>query len=107
MRGSKTSLRVVLTVEERRQLEQRLRATTTSLGLARRCRAVLEVADGLPLVAVARLVDLTEKHVRKWVQRFLKDRLKGLHDRPGRGRKPVFSPQGRDARGEDRLRTAG
>jgi transposase len=99
-------LRLVLTPEEQSQLELRLRSTTTTLGLARRCRAILEVANGLPLVHVARLVDLTEKHVRKWVQRFLKDRMEGLRDRPGRGRKPVFSPRGRDARGEDRLRTA-
>src|SRR3954447_15938944 len=105
MRGRKTSLLVVLTAEERSQLEQHLRATTTSLGLARRCRAILEVAEGLPLTHVARLVALTEKHVGKWVQRFLKDRLEGLRDRPGRGRKPVFSPRGRDPRGEDRLRT--
>jgi len=103
MRGRKTSLHVILTEEERDQLEQRLRCTTTSLGLARRCRAVLGVADGLPLVEVARLVDLTEKHVRKWVQRFLKERLDGLRDRPGRGRKPVFSPRGGAVRGEDRL----
>jgi hypothetical protein len=107
MRGRKTSVRVVLTTLERAELEQRLRFMSTSLGLARRCRAILGVADGLPLVEVGRLVNLTEKHVRKWVQRFLKDRLEGLRDRPGRGRKPVFSPQGRDARGEDRLRTAG
>ena len=103
MRGRKTSLHVVLTEEERSYLEQRLRCTTTSLGLARRCRAILGVADGLPLVQVARLVDLTEKHVRKWVQRFLKERLDGLQDRPGRGRKPVFSPRGGDVRRQDRL----
>src|SRR5215203_3428006 len=107
MRGRKTSLHVILTAEERDHLEHRPRCTTTSLGLARRCRSILGVADGLPLVGVARLVDLTEKHVRKWVQRFLTDRLDGLHDRPGRGRKPVFSPRGRDPRGEDRLRTTG
>src|SRR5512135_3265432 len=107
MRGRKSSLRVALSAEGRSQLEQRLRSTTTSLGRARRCRAVLGVADGLPLVEVARLVDLTVKHVRKWVQRFLKDRLEGSRDRPGRGRKPASSPRGRDARGEDRLRTAG
>jgi hypothetical protein len=103
MRGRKTSLHVILTEEERGYLEQRLRCTTTSLGLARRCRAILGVADGLPLVQVARLVDLTEKHVRKWVQRFLTERLDGLHDRPGRGRKPVFSPRGGDVRRQDRL----
>jgi transposase len=107
VRGRKTSLRVLLTTEERTQLEQLLRCTTTSLGLARRCRAILEVADGVPLVSVARLVDLTEKHVRKWVQRFLQDRLGGLRDRPGRGRKPVFSPRGSDVCREDRVRTAG
>jgi hypothetical protein len=103
MRGRKTSLHVDLTAEERSQLEQHLRSRTISLGLARRCRAILGVADGLPLVEVARLVDLTEKHVRKWVQRFVNERLPGLRDRPGRGRKPVFSPRGGDARGEDRL----
>jgi hypothetical protein len=30
-----------------------------------------------------------------------------LHDRPGRGRKPVFSPRGGDVRGQDRLRATG
>jgi hypothetical protein len=34
MRGRKTSLRVVLTAEGRSHLEQRLRSTTISLGLA-------------------------------------------------------------------------
>jgi hypothetical protein len=103
MRGRKTALRVVLTFEERGYLEQQLRSRTVALGLARRCRAILGVADGLPLVEVARRADMTEKHVRKWVLRFLKERLHGLRDRPGRGRKPVFSPRGGDARGEDRL----
>jgi Helix-turn-helix domain len=104
MRGRKTALRVILSVQERRHLGQRLRCTTTPWGSARRYRAILEVADGHPLVAVGRHVGMTEKHVREWVQRFLKDRLAGLRDRPGRGRKPVFSPRGGDARGEDRLR---
>jgi transposase len=96
-------LRVVLTLEERNELERQLRCPTTRSGLARRSRAILGVADRLPLVEVARLVGMTEKHVRKWTTRFLKSRLEGLHDRPGRGRKPVFSPRGRDVRGEDRL----
>jgi hypothetical protein len=107
MRGRKSALRVVLTPEEHDQLLKSLRCPSTSLGLARRCRAILEIAEGTPVVAVARLVGLTEKHVRKWVQRFLQGRLAGLYDRPGRGRKPVFSPRGGDLRGQDRLRTAG
>ena len=36
---------------------------------------------------------LTERHVRAWVTRFIKERLPGLSDREGRGRKPSFSPQ--------------
>ena len=107
MRGRRTSLRVVLTPEERNELERRLRCTTTPSGLARRSRVILGVANGLALVEVARLVGMTEKHVHKWTTRFLKSRLEGLNDRPGRGRKPVFSPRGRDVCGEDRLRTAG
>ena len=103
MRGRRTSLRVILTWEERNELERRLRCTTTAAGLARRSRAILGVADGLPLVEVARLVGMTEKHVRKWTMRFLARRLEGLQDRAGRGRKPVFSPRSRDVRGEDRL----
>jgi hypothetical protein len=106
MRGRKSSLRIVLTAEERIELQRRLRCTTTPAGLARRSRVILGVADGLALVQVARLVGMTEKHGRKWTRRFLERRLEGLHDRPGRGRKPVFSPRGRDVRGEDRLRTA-
>ena len=77
MRGRKTSLRVILTSEERSELERRLRCTTTRVGLARRCRVILGVADGLPLVDVARLVGMTEKHVRKWTTRFLESRLEG------------------------------
>ncbi len=106
MRGRRSALRVVLTSEERDQLQKSLRCPSTSLGLARRCRAILEIAEGTPFVIVARLVGLTEKHVRKWVQRFLQSRVAGLHDRPGRGRKPVFSPRSSDVRGQDRLRTA-
>jgi hypothetical protein len=98
MRGRKSRLVVTLSPEERQVLEYRLRCTTTPLGLARRCRAILAVADGLSLVGAARQAGLTEKHLRKWVQRFLAQRLDGLKDRPGRGRKPAFSPRGGGAR---------
>ena len=103
MRGRKSQLVVILSPEERRLLEYRLRCTTTPLGLARRCQAILAVADGNSLVGAARRVGLTEKHVRKWVRRFIARRLEGLNDRPGRGRKPAFSPLGGPARRQDRL----
>jgi hypothetical protein len=103
MRGRRSQLVVILTPEERHHLQYRLRCTTTPLGLARRYRAILAVGDGLSLVGAARCVGLTEKHVRKWVQRFLARRLEGLNDRPGRGRRPVFSPLRGPPRGQDGL----
>ena len=93
MRGRRTSLRVVLAPEERNELERRLRCTTTPSGLARRSRVILGVADGFPLVEVARLVGMTEKHVPEWTTRFLKSCLEGLHDRPGRATTRSFPPE--------------
>ena len=106
MRGRKTSLRVCLTGAERSLLEQRLRSTTTSLGLARRYRAILGVADGLPLVEVARLVDRGEAcaKVGPAILKRSPRRVTGSsRTRPQAG----LFPRGGDVRGEDRLRTAG
>ena len=65
MRGRKTALRVVLTPEERDQLE----ASSLHDDLAGLGPAVSRDPRGrrwIPLVEVARLVGMTEKHVRKW-----------------------------------------
>ncbi len=103
MRGRKSQLVVTLSSEERQALESRLRCTTTPHGLARRCRIVLAVADGQSLVGAGRIAGMTEKHARKWICRFLDHRFEGLSDRPGRGRKPAFSPLGGPPRRQDRL----
>ena len=103
MRGRKTSLVVLLTAEEREQLEGWLRATRTPVGQVRRATMILKLADGLPVSHAARAAGLTEKHGRTWVHRFLKQRIAGLSDLPGRGRKPVFPPRSGAARGQDRL----
>jgi Helix-turn-helix domain len=103
MRGRKSQLVVTLSTEERLALEHLLRRTTTPQGLSRRGRVILAVADGQSLVGAGRLAGMTEKHVRKWVQRYIDRRLEGLNDRPGRGRKPAFPPLGGDPRRQDRL----
>lgn len=92
MRGRKTSLVVVLSVEERDQLEEWLRATRTPVGLVRRATMVLKVAEGERVRHAARVAGLTEKHGRKWLVRFIERRIEGLSDLPGRGRKPAFPP---------------
>lgn len=103
MRGRKSALRVVLTDQERNQLLQWSRSTALPAGLVTRAEAVLLVAAGSPLKHVGKAVGLTEAHVRQWIRRFLERRLHGLHDLPGRGRKPSFSPCGGGICGQDRL----
>lgn len=95
MRGRKSALVVLLTTQEQATLEQWRRATSTPVGLVRRATMVLAVAQGQRFTQAAQQANLTEKHGRKWVNRFLADRINGLYDKPGRGRKPVFSPLGR------------
>lgn len=92
MRGRKTSLVVSLTEEERAQLLRYSRSTSLPAGFVTRSQAVLFVASGMPIRHAAKAVGLTERHTRQWVRRFLENRIQGLVDLPGRGRKPSFSP---------------
>ncbi len=103
MRGRKTALTVLLSEQEHQQLPHGTRSTTMPVGLVQRAHTVRLAAEGVPLSHIAQKVGLAQKHVRQWVTRFLQDRMAGLQDRPGRGRKPSFSPSGRPARRQDRL----
>jgi hypothetical protein len=107
MRGRKTSLVLRLSQSERSELERWQRLTTLAAGLARRARVVLLFDEGNSFAAAARLCGLTVRNARKWVLRYLRQGLAGLSDKPGRGRKPVFSPRSRGAFGQDRLRATG
>ena len=106
MRGRKSSLTVALTPEDRAEIEHWQRATTGPAGLARRGRILLLLQEGQTLKEAARLCGMSVRHVRKWAERFRACGLAGLRDKPRPGRKPVFSPRGRAARGQDGLRAA-
>jgi len=93
VRGRKLSFTISPSAEERSQLEHLVRSTTTPAGVATRARAMLLFAEGYPLKEVVIRCDLTPRSLRKWAHRFISDGLAGLRDRPGRGRKPVFSLQ--------------
>ena len=95
MRGRKRSFVVELSPTQRADLERWQRSTTVAVGLARRARVVLLLADGRSFKDAARMAGLTVRNARKWVRRFLALGVDGLHDQSGRGRKPVFSPLGR------------
>ncbi len=96
---------VLLTTAQRQELESMLRRTTLAAGLARRARAILLLATGHSVSAVGRMVAMQRRHLHKWMDRFRDHGIAGLSDAKRPGRTPVFSPRGRDASGQDRLRT--
>lgn len=75
-----------ITGDERAELERRARAHTSTQREARRARAILLCADGMPLRQVGPRVGLDEHQVTVWRRRFLADRLDGLVDAPRSGR---------------------
>ena len=88
-RGRKTSLSVQLTPVERHTLLAWQWSTTIRMGLLRRARIILLVAEGMPISDVAATVGISRRFVYKWVQRFLEQGLEGLTDKPGRGSRRV------------------
>jgi transposase len=79
-----------ITVDERMELERRVRAHTTPQRMVRRCRAVLLAADGVPNRRIAREIGMSEQYVGMWRRRFEAERLAGLVDRPRSGRPRVY-----------------
>ena len=79
---------VVLSDEERRFLEGKVRRHKTPRSLSDRCRMILLCADGLPSKEVAAQLGVHEHTVGKWRRRFVRDRIEGLTDeyRPDRPR---------------------
>lgn len=73
----------------------RRRDTAPKAYLRERAAALLKVADGQPAAQVARRGLLRPRDpdpVYAWLNRYHVDGLAGLAIRPGRGRKPAFSP---------------
>lgn len=98
---------VSVTTTQRDELGALLRRPSMAAGIAKRARAILLLADGSTVSATGRLVQMQRRHLYKWIDRFRQQGVTGLYDGKRTGRPPVFSPRGRDALGQDRLRTAG
>jgi hypothetical protein len=85
---------VVLSPADRTALEQ-LRDHATQPYLRERAAALLKVADGSPAAVVAREGLLRRRQpmtLYHWLDRYAAAGIAGLYIRPGRGRKPAFSP---------------
>ena len=80
--------RIELQPEEAGELRRRLRAGTVSVRDRRRSEIILLSAEGLTQQQIAERMGISRLQVGRWVGRFAANRLAGLSDAPGRGRKP-------------------
>ena len=83
---------IVLTNEEKGQLETITRKYTSPYCDVVRAKVILLAAQGLENKQIGGRLDLPRQIVAKWRKRFFEERLAGLEERPRRGRPPVFSP---------------
>src|SRR6476660_1655802 len=81
--------KIVLTDDERVELESWVRRRTSAAGLALRARIVLTCAEGGSNVEVADRLELDRSTIRKWRNRFVEKRCDGLLDEPRPGRPRV------------------
>jgi len=77
---------VVLSSEERGQLEAWARRRTSAQAVAQRSRIVLAAAEGLTTTEIAARLRITRAMAAKWRSRFVQVRLEGLLDEPRPGR---------------------
>jgi transposase len=85
MRAGRPKTPVMLTAEERQQLESLAHRSRSAAHVARRAGIILACADGRETTTVARRLHVSPTTVCKWRTRFLRDRLDGLFDEPRPG----------------------
>jgi hypothetical protein len=99
-------IEILLTDDERAELERVARLQTVPYREALRARIILAMADNRNIGQVAAKLRITRDCVRKWAKRFERRRLAGLVDDPRSGRPPRFSPRSGDLRDQAGLRAA-
>src|SRR5271154_2118687 len=90
---------VVLTEEQRVELERRAAAYSGPFRDVMRAKAILYAADGESNQEIAERLDVSRQAVSDWRRRFCQDGLLGLEEKPRSGRPRRFSP-GADGRGQ-------
>jgi hypothetical protein len=90
--AGKSPYEVVLTEEQRRELERRAAAYSGPHRDVVRAKAILYAADGMTNVEIARRLDQSRQAVSEWRKRFCREGVQGLEERPRPGRPRRFSP---------------
>jgi len=84
---------IILTAEERGELESLARSTKTEHRTRFKARIVLLAAEGAATRAIARAVGCTIGTASKWRVRYAKDRLAGFSETGNRGPAPKYGPE--------------
>jgi DNA-binding CsgD family transcriptional regulator len=92
--GRHSPFQVVLTVEERRMLEARVRRPKAEQREVLRARIVLAAAQGAENRLIAERLGIAPNTASKWRKRFFQEGLAGLADRDRPGRPRAFPPGG-------------
>jgi len=87
--------KITLDAEESRELQRRIKATTVAVRDRQRAEIIVLSAVGISQDQIASRVGVSRVTVNHWHRRFLDDRLAGLEDAAGRGRKPSLPPASR------------
>src|SRR5258705_7974295 len=84
--------KITLDAEESRELHRRIKATTVAVRDRQRAEIIVLSAVGISQDQIASRVGVSRVTVNHWHRRFLDDRLAGVEDAAGRGRKPSLPP---------------
>ena len=87
--------RIELTKEEEATLRLWASSGTTEQRMATRARVVLAASQGMSLQEISNQVRLSVGNCLKWRKRFRENRLEGLLDKAGRGRRRVITQEQR------------
>ena len=90
---SRPITKIILSAEERAELLRRQRGKKISAREQMRATIILLRAGGAGQAQTARQTGVSQVSVSKWTRRFIEQRLPGLQEAPGRGRKPSLPLQ--------------
>jgi transposase len=90
MKAIPTATLIILTADERAELEALARSTKSQARMRDRARIVLLAAAGTATRAIGRMIDCTTGTAAKWRVRYARDRLAGLKETGNRGAAPKY-----------------
>jgi DNA-directed RNA polymerase specialized sigma24 family protein len=86
------SKRIVVSPEDRAELERIVRSRRAERRMVERAQVVLAAAEGLSAREIAERVGCSEKLAGRWRARYERDGMKGLGDAPRSGRPLSHGP---------------